>query len=150
GRTGYEGPGTYFTDIIPVAGTPGRVNFDDGFGNGLQPGQQAYFALEDVPTSILGTVVRVVPPVSTEPALPAWTVYLDLNHNGKLDASEPSSATDPFGHYSFSNLVPGTYTVAEVTQPGWQQTAPPTRTYSATVVSGRVTDNLDFGNRQVP
>src|SRR5262249_51825578 len=60
------------------------------------------------------------------------------------------SSTDPLGHYSFSNVVPGTYTVAEVIQPGWQQTAPPTGTYDATVLSGQVTSGLDFGNKQVP
>src|SRR5262249_12127600 len=41
GRAGYEGPGTYFTNIDAVTTNTGMVNFDDGFGNGLQPGQQA-------------------------------------------------------------------------------------------------------------
>ena len=149
GKSGYEGPGTYFTDIDTYTFASGKVNFNDGAGNGLQPGQQAYFALEDVPTTVIGTVLKPVPPVSVEPALAGWTVYLDLNHNGTFDPSEPSTQTDALGHYSFSTLVPGTYTVAEAGQPGWQQTAPPTGTFTATVQSGQVTNGLDFGNQQV-
>ena len=33
-------------------------------------------------------------PSPLEPGLPNWTVYLDLNHNGVLDAGEPFQVTD--------------------------------------------------------
>jgi Ca2+-binding RTX toxin-like protein len=59
-----------------------------------------------------------------EPALPGWTIYLDLNNNGQLDEGEPSVVTDEGGNYWFTDLLPGTYTVAEVLQPGWEQTFP--------------------------
>ncbi|HEV3341679.1 MAG TPA: putative Ig domain-containing protein, partial [Pirellulales bacterium] len=159
GKTGYEGPGTFFTNLdgtisqsFAQAGqgaNAGTVNFDDGLGNDLQPGQQTYFALEGVPTSVTGVIVKQVAPVTIEPALSGWTVYLDLNHSGTLDPGDPFTQSDSFGHYSFANLAPGAYTVAEVGQAGWQQTAPPGGTYVATVQSGQTTDGLDFGNMQL-
>ncbi len=51
--------------------------------------------------------------------LSGWTIYLDLNSNNSLDASEPSTLTDLAGDYLIPNLNPGTYRVAEVIQPGW-------------------------------
>jgi hypothetical protein len=83
-----------------------------------------------------------------EPGTPNWTVYIDQNQNGKLDAGEPSTTTDQDGNYAFTGVVPGTYTVAEVPQPGWIQTAPATHTYSVTVTSGQVANGIDFGNQQ--
>ena len=59
-----------------------------------------------------------------EPVLPGWTIYLDLNSNGMRDAGEPSIVTDENGNYWFTGLPPGTYTVAEVPQSGWEQTFP--------------------------
>jgi subtilisin family serine protease/glutamine cyclotransferase len=59
-----------------------------------------------------------------EPGLPGWTVYIDSNHNGALDPGEPSAVTDADGNYALLNLLPGTYTVAEVQQTGWEQTYP--------------------------
>jgi len=151
--TGYEGPGTYFSDYNALgSGLPlnaGKVNFDDGQGNGLQPGQETYFSLEGVPTVITADIVAQVAPVTIEPALPGFTVYLDLNHDGKLDPGDPSTVSDALGHYSFSNLAPGTYTVALLNQPGYQVTQPTTGTYTAVVQSGQVTANLDFGDHQI-
>jgi hypothetical protein len=59
-----------------------------------------------------------------EPGLAGWTIYIDQNNNGKLDSGEKSTTTDANGNYSFTNLEPGTYTLAEVQRPGWQQTSP--------------------------
>jgi hypothetical protein len=65
--------------------------------------------------------------------------------------------TDASGNYSFSGLLPGTYTVSEVQQPGWVQTAPNPNTYTLTIdASGTVTTNgrtntgNDFGNFNPP
>ncbi|MGB5899895.1 MAG: SdrD B-like domain-containing protein [Geitlerinemataceae cyanobacterium] len=69
-----------------------------------------------------------------EPVLEGWTIYLDTNNNGELDDGEQSTVTDANGEYSFENLSPDTYTVAEVQQPGW------TQTYPVTVSSGSVRD----------
>ncbi|MCY2923834.1 MAG: DPP IV N-terminal domain-containing protein, partial [Planctomycetota bacterium] len=57
-----------------------------------------------------------------EPPLAGWTVYLDSNGNGRWNAGEPTQVTDANGHYAFTNLPAGTYTVGEVIQSGWTQT----------------------------
>jgi Ca2+-binding RTX toxin-like protein len=61
---------------------------------------------------------------TTETGLKDWNIYLDTNTNGQLDTGEISTTTDANGNYSFTNLRPGTYTVAEQLQPGWKQTYP--------------------------
>ena len=53
GSTGYEGPGTSFSNISPDLRT-GNVNFSanaNGCGFGLPPGQSAYFSLESAVNS---------------------------------------------------------------------------------------------------
>ena len=61
----------------------------------------------------------------SEPTLEDWTIYLDTNNNGQLDEGEVSTVTDVNGNYSFNNLEPDVYIVAEQLQPGWLQTSPP-------------------------
>lgn len=61
---------------------------------------------------------------SGEAGLAGWTVYLDDNQNGTLDSSEQRTTTDANGDYAFLDLDPGTYTVAQVLEPNWQQTYP--------------------------
>ncbi len=74
-----------------------------------------------------------------EPALSGWTIYLDLDRDGVLDAGEPSRTTASNGSYAFTGLAPGTYTVAEVPQVGWQQTYPgPSGATSQTVATSAV------------
>jgi hypothetical protein len=59
-----------------------------------------------------------------EPGLAGWTIYIDQNENGALDDGELSTTTASDGSYSFAILTPGHYIVAELQQPGWEQTAP--------------------------
>ncbi|NQT11614.1 MAG: tandem-95 repeat protein, partial [Planctomycetes bacterium] len=69
-----------------------------------------------------------------EPRLPGWTIYLDLNQNGRLDANEPSTVTlddhpatpgeNEAGRYSLVDEPPGEYTIAVATKPGWGTSAP--------------------------
>ncbi len=84
--------------------------------------------------------------VGTEPLLEGWTIFLDQNENGVLDAGEVSTTTDEFGEYSFTGLVPGPYTVAEVMQPDWSQSYPASGSYGMTLVSGDVASDMNFGN----
>ncbi|PAX51879.1 putative Ig domain-containing protein [Brunnivagina elsteri] len=59
-----------------------------------------------------------------EPTLPSWTVYLDTNNNNLLDTGETSTLSDSQGTYTFNDLRPGNYNVAQVVQDGWKQTYP--------------------------
>ncbi|MGL5132372.1 MAG: Ig-like domain-containing protein, partial [Planktothrix sp.] len=73
-----------------------------------------------------------------EEALSGWTIYLDGNQNGQLDTGEVSTVTNANGQYSFSNLGAGEYTIAEVSQSGWEQTYP-TNPYSINLKTGGIT-----------
>lgn len=61
---------------------------------------------------------------ATDPPLANWQIYIDINGNGRLDAGEPNTITNPQGDYTFGNVSPGRYLVREVPQPGWVQTTP--------------------------
>ena len=87
------------------------------------------------------------------PGLPDWTVYADLNHNGRLDQGEPSTTTAADGSYALA-VNPGTYAVREVPQTGWTQTnpslQPPTAgAYQITLTAnGQVAAGHDFLNEE--
>ncbi|MBI5404815.1 MAG: DUF11 domain-containing protein, partial [Candidatus Kerfeldbacteria bacterium] len=78
-----------------------------------------------------------------EPGLVGWTINLDQDANGSVDAT---TVTDGNGDYSFANLGPGTYRLREVQQAGWTQTS--ANPADVTVVSGTNVNDLDFGNFQ--
>jgi protocatechuate 3,4-dioxygenase beta subunit len=104
-----------------------------------------------------GKVTVVIQPVSIR-----GTKWNDLNGDGKKGLNEPglkgwqinltgdstaSTATDSMGNYEFAQLVPGTYTVSESLQTGWQQTFPPAPgRHTVTLRSGQFADSLNFGN----
>ena len=53
------------------------------------------------------------------PGLAGWTIQLDKDANGTVDAT---TATDANGNYSFTGLTAGTYRIREWNQSGWSQT----------------------------
>jgi hypothetical protein len=59
-----------------------------------------------------------------EPGLAGWTIYLDADQDGALDAGEASTVTDAAGAYAFPALPARHVRVAEVQQAGWEQTYP--------------------------
>ena len=72
---------------------------------------------------------------ANEPGLAGVVIFLDTNGNGVLDSGEtstttaaddPATAIDETGEYAFTHLKAGTYTVAEVNEPGMVQTWPAT------------------------
>ncbi len=81
-----------------------------------------------------------------EPGLPGWTIFLDENANGQLDAGETSTLTDAQGDYSLVDLLPGAYLVGEVVEDGWVQSAPASGGYMVSPLSSEVIGGLDFGN----
>ncbi|MEW6498431.1 MAG: SdrD B-like domain-containing protein, partial [Cyanobacteriota bacterium] len=83
-----------------------------------------------------------------EPGLSGWTIYLDQNNNAKLDAGEKSTTTDSDGKYSFTDLAPGTYTVAQVWQSGWQHNLPGAVT-NGNFETGNFTSWTTLGNTSI-
>ena len=82
--------------------------------------------------------MAMVSRVAAEPGIANWTVYVDLNSNGKLDANEPFAVTDATGDYDIeASLAPGTYHVNQVVKPRWTQTYP--------AVGGAAGDNQPAG-----
>ncbi|MEG4241429.1 SdrD B-like domain-containing protein [Microcoleus sp. MON2_D6] len=57
-----------------------------------------------------------------EPAISGVTIAIDTNRDGVLQADEPTSITNEFGIFSFTNLTPGLYSIREVTPPGFFKT----------------------------
>ncbi|MCT7981582.1 putative Ig domain-containing protein, partial [Laspinema olomoucense] len=95
-----------------------------------------------------------------EPLMENVTVYLDLNENGQLDDGEPTQLTGknktesllgstPY-HFTFDNLLPGTYTVRQLVPNGYEETAPSTGAFvdTITVTDGETFSHL-FGNHLI-
>jgi hypothetical protein len=82
-----------------------------------------------------------------EPGLAGWTIFLDTNGNGVLNAGEASTVTGADGSYSFTGLAPGVYAVREVLQAGWAQTR--SVPFVSLNVGERAMD-VSFGNRALP
>ncbi len=82
-----------------------------------------------------------------EPPLADWQIYLDYNNNGQWDAGEPKTTTGGDGSYVFTGVLPGTYTVAEVMQEGWEQTYPVTSAGGAMASNSPLAGNLSDGQR---
>jgi hypothetical protein len=85
-----------------------------------------------------------------DPGLAGWTVFVDLYGDGLLHADDPQTVTDASGGYALGGLDPGTYTIVEVLQDGWAQSAPASGSYTVTVVDSTTSTTLvDFGNAQL-
>ena len=85
----------------------------------------------------------------TEPGLPNWTIHLSHGTNPNALPTTVSTGTDGTGAYCFANLLARTYSLSEVQQTGWTQTAPaPPGTHTVPLAAGQTVTGLDFGNRQ--
>ncbi len=69
--------------------------------------------------------------------LPGWTITL---------SSGDQQVTVSGGGYKFSDLEPGVYTVNELGQEGWRQTAPATGSQEVRIRSGSNINAINFGN----
>jgi cyclophilin family peptidyl-prolyl cis-trans isomerase len=79
-----------------------------------------------------------------EPPLGGRTVFINNDGSGVPDANNPSTVTDANGNYTFSGLVPGTYTVQEVLPANASLTTP---AQTVTVSASATTSGVDFGER---
>ncbi|HKO99586.1 MAG TPA: SdrD B-like domain-containing protein [Pyrinomonadaceae bacterium] len=137
--------------------TPGNSGSSDGERDGVTP----QLTLNDYAATASAGVKIDCPCEATISGLK----FNDLNGNGVRDTGEPgisgwtikitdssgntqTTTTNSSGNYSFTVPAPGTYTVAEVLQSGWAQTAPSTGNYSVTVSPGQIITNRNFGNRK--
>ncbi len=83
-----------------------------------------------------------------EPGMSRWKIYLDQNENGLWDPDELFAMTGPHGDYSFTDLAPGEYIVAEVPRSGWTQTSPDAGGFhTITLEPGQTVEDVLFGNR---
>ncbi|GEM_PF-3315751 len=79
-----------------------------------------------------------------EPGLKGWTIHLYSSSGDLVD----STVTAADGHYAFTNLEDGIYTVTEVEKAGWTQTAPASGSYTVEIIGGSAIENQDFGNKR--
>ena len=82
-----------------------------------------------------------------EVGLGLWTVYLDLNNNGKLDAGDKSATTTITGAWSFTGLAAGTYTVRVVPVSGVTATKPTGGAATIKLTAGQASVGNEFGER---
>ena len=79
-----------------------------------------------------------------EPGLAGWTIQLDKDANGTIDAT---TVTGGSGNYTYTGLTAGTYRIREVGQVGWIQTT--VNPADIVIVSGSVVTGVNFGNFQL-
>ena len=145
-------PGSYTIAVVAQTGyvatvpAPGTLAVSPGRGqtiNGLDFG-------EFLTVTIAGEVFDDANDNGTldpeEPGLSGWTVNL-------LDGSSQvvqATTTDSHGDFSLSGVGPGKFTLAEVVQSGYIQTAPATATYAIATSSGVDLSGEDFGDLSGP
>ena len=148
-KFGPLGPGLYTVREIPLAGwtqttpsTPGTitvaaesgVNPTLGFGN---------FNLVSISGSVFNDLNANGTRDKTDSGLSNWNVEL-FDTSGNMVAS---TTTNSAGSYFFPNVQAGTFTIAEVVQTNWVQTAPkPTASYTFTTSSGKNVGGVNFGD----
>lgn len=82
-----------------------------------------------------------------EKGLQNWTIQLCDPISGNL---QYATTTDVFGYYQFNNILPGTYTVKEVNQIGWDQSEPTSGMYTVTIEDNETKGPFPFGNCELP
>jgi subtilisin-like proprotein convertase family protein len=65
-----------------------------------------------------------------------------------IEGQELSTTTDADGNYSFDDVVPGSYNIREVLQPGWSSTHAPVTPIDLGLNQQLM--NVDFGNTEAP
>jgi len=139
-------PGTYtITEVeqsgwIRTAPTEGSytVTLKDADISGMDFGNHGSWAISG--TSFFdknGNSIRD----SDEAGQADWSIQLS-----KEGAVINATTTDKDGSYSFANLAPGKYALAEVSQEGWATSLPADGSYSVDLTNADVS-GMDFGNK---
>jgi len=119
---GQNSTGHLFADAPATASIAGRV-FGDVNGNGVRD--------------------------THEPGLGLFTVYLDLNGDGRLDTGDVSATTDINGNFKFTGLTAGTYKVRVVAVSGFTVTHPTGGAQSVTLAAGQASTSTLFGEQSM-
>ena len=143
-------PGIYHVRVLPKTGyavtapATGDFNVSVGFGQTLIEnfGETSRAIISGTVFSDKNKNGKLNP---GESGLFGWTVFIDANNTGVLDASETSTLTDSKGHYSFV-LAPGTYIVKDIVKPGNSPTFPSSGRIAITIKPGQVLTAENFGN----
>jgi uncharacterized membrane protein len=134
------------SDICPPASS--SPNSGPGFSRGLEIINGIVVPVAPTSSIIIGMKFNDLNGDGTkqagDPGLSGFTVFLDANNNGVLDAGETFTTTDANGNYSFVNLAPGTYRVREVQQTGFTQTT--LNPAAITLTSVQIVSGVNFGN----
>jgi hypothetical protein len=69
-----------------------------------------------------------------EQPLAGWTVFDDVNRNGRLDSGEASVKTDSSGRYQLDDLSTGQHTIVARAETGWSPTFPSLSNSSAAII----------------
>ncbi len=69
-----------------------------------------------------------------EQPLAGWTVFDDINRNGRLDSGESSVQTDASGRYQLDDLSTGQHTIVARAETGWSPTFPSLSGSSASII----------------
>ncbi|MBT5753324.1 MAG: hypothetical protein HOI33_11550, partial [Rhodospirillaceae bacterium] len=72
---------------------------------------------------------------SFESSLAGWTVFDDVNTNGKLDSGEAKTTSDISGSYRLDDLAVGEHTIVAQTELGWMPTYPTASHASASIIA---------------
>ncbi len=82
----------------------------------------------------------------TEQGLVDWTVYIDSDTDGVLDATELTATTDANGNYYFVSVLAGSHLVREVLPSNWSASPGYAAQQTVSVTAGEKTNNVDFAN----
>jgi hypothetical protein len=86
---------------------------------------------------------------ATEPLLGGFTVFLDKNKNGRLDAGERKVVTGADGGWGFDGLTAGSYVVRVLRPSNYRSTLPSSGAFTVLVAANKVAGGKLFGVRRI-
>ncbi len=141
------GPGTYVIRLVGLAGTiqtsanPSSVVATSAMM--VANKDFGVFTLGKISGAVYNDTNGNGQKGSGESGLAGRTVFIDADANGVLNAGEPTTVSDAAGAYTFTDLVPGSYTVLLAPVGGSMQTSPSFGSIS--ISSGTIALSSDFG-----